>query len=323
MKYGRIPGLDKEVSRIILGTASQAFFTGSGSSEILDAAKAAGINTIDTARNYGASERWIGQWLKERGCREEMIILSKCGHPDGDGRRRVNEREIREDFAESSRLLGTDHIDIYLLHRDDPDIDAGVAVEVFNAMRAEGKIGVFGGSNWTWERIEEANEYAYKHGLAPFSVSSPHFGLARQQQDPWGGGCVTLTGAENADARAWYVRTDMPVVAYSSLGRGVLSGKLKSADIERAGELLDPFAMKGYGCADNFDRLARCEELAAKKNCSVAQLAMAWIYHQPLNVFAVATMSSERRIRENIEALDIALTEEECRYLNLEQRRIE
>ena len=318
MKYGTIPGLDKEVSRIILGTASPAFFSGQGSSEILDAAKAAGINTIDTARNYGPSEQSIGRWLEDRGCREEMIILSKCGHPDN-GRKRVTEKDMRDDFAESSRLLGTDYIDIYLLHRDDPSVPAGTIVEIFNALHAEGKIGVFGGSNWTHERIAEANEYAEKRGLLPFSVSSPHYGLARQQQDPWGGGCVSITGEENAGAREWYEQTGMPVVAYSSLGRGVLSGKLKSADTERAAEILDPFAIKGYGCADNWERLARCEELAEKKNCSVAQLAMAWIYCQPLNTFAVATMSSEKRIRENIEALDIALTDEECRYLNLEK----
>ncbi len=85
--------------------------------------------------------------------------------------------------------------------------------------------------------------------------------------------------------------------------------------------MLDQYAMKGYGCADNFRRLARCEELAAQKGYSVAQIAMAWLYHQPLNTFAVATMSSPRRIEENLAALEISLTDEECRYLNLEENR--
>ena len=110
----------------------------------------------------------------------------------------------------------------------------------------------------------------------------------------------------------------MPVIAYSSLGRGLLTGKVRSTDMPRITELLDVFAVKGYGCEDNFRRLARCEELAAQKHCSIAQLAMAWIYRQPLNTFAIATMSSPKRIRENVDALNLVLTDAECRYLNLE-----
>ena len=129
---------------------------------------------------------------------------------------------------------------------------------------------------------------------------------------------MSLTGDENADARRWYTETQTPVFAYSSLGRGLLSGKLKSSDAKNAGRVLDSFAMKGYGCADNYQRLARCEELAAQKGCSVAQIAMAWVYSQPMNTFAIATMSSPARIQENIAALNLKLTEDECRYLNLE-----
>ena len=185
-------------------------------------------------------------------------------------------------------------------------------------LQAEGKIDAFGASNWTCERFRQAQEYADRRGLVPFSVSSPHFSLARQQADPYGGGCVSLTGDENAAARRWYAETQTPVFAYSSLGRGLLSGKLKSADAARAGKVLDVFAMKGYGCKDNFVRLARCEELAAQKGCTVAQIAMAWLYAQPINTFAIVTMSSPARIQENIEALSLNLTEEECRYLNLD-----
>ena len=319
MEYRQIAHVKQPVSRIFLGTASPSFLKGEENNALLDAALAAGINAFDTARNYGLSERTIGRWLQDTGRREEVVLLSKCAHPDLLGRKRVSEKEIRKDFETSSRLLGTDSIDIYLLHRDDPKTDVQVSVEVFNAMHAEGKIGAFGASNWDHRRIQEANEYAEAHNLIPFTVSSPHFGLARQQADPWGGGCVTLTGKENADARRWYAETQMPVICYSSLGRGILSGKLKSGDADHAAKILDSVAMKGYGCPDNFVRLARCEALAAEKGCSVSQIAMAWIYHQPINTFAVVTMSSPERIRDNIASLSIALTEEEARYLNLEE----
>ena len=78
--------------------------------------------------------------------------------------------------------LGKKYINIYLLCRDDPDVDVAVPVEVMNALHAEGKIGAFGGSNWTHQRIEEANEYAYRRGLIHVTVSSPNFGLADQVQ---------------------------------------------------------------------------------------------------------------------------------------------
>ena len=247
-----------------------------------------------------------------------MVILSKCGHPTPLGRKRVNEKAMRKDFETSSRYLRTDYIDIYLLHRDNPEVDAGEVVEIFNAMHAEGKIGAFGGSNWTHERIMQANEYAYKHDLIPFTVSSPNFGLADQVRDPWGGGCVTISGPANKEAREWYRKTDMPVIAYSSLGHGFFSGRLKSSCPDEARKLLSKEAVKGYVCPENFERLRRCEELAEEKNCTVPQIAMAWIYGQKLNTFAVVSSFSAERMKENIQALEIRLTEEELRRLDLE-----
>lgn len=316
MEYRSIPQVRLPVSRLILGCASDGFNGGKNQNDLLDAALAAGINTLDTARVYARSERVIGQWLGKH--RDEVVLITKCAHPALLHPMRLTERDIRKDCETSLRELGTDRIDIYLLHRDHPSVEPGAMIEIMNALKAAGKIDAFGASNWTYERFRQAQEYAEKHGLVPFSVSSPHFSLARQQADPYGGGCVSLTGEENTAARRWYEETQTPIFAYSSLGRGLLSGKLKSADAARAGKVLDVFAMKGYGCKDNFERLARCEELAMQKGRTVAQIAMAWLYAQPLNTFAIVTMSSPARIQENTAALSIRLTEAECRYLNLE-----
>ncbi len=323
MKYMDIPYVRKPVSRILYGTAMAPFMMGQDGSELLDAMYGMGINTLDMAKGYIGAEKSVGNWLREKGMRDKVVLLSKCGHPSMFGRKRVNERAMRGDFAKSSEALGTDYIDIYILHRDDPDVPAGDIVEIFNAMHEEGKIGAFGGSNWTHQRIAEANEYAYKHNLIPFSVSSPNFGLAEQVNDPWGGGCVTISGPDHEDARQWYADTQMPVIAYSSLGRGFFSGKVKGDEPESASKVLDSVAMKGYACEDNFERLRRCEELAERRQCSVAQVAMAWIYGQPLNTFAVVSTSSPERMKQNIEALHLNLTEEECLYLNLQSDSFE
>ena len=317
MQYAKIPYVEKKVSRILYGTAAPPFMTGEDGKGLLDAVLAAGVNTFDTARGYMQAEKSLGDWMEERQNRDQVVILSKCGHPDFNGRKRINEKEIREDFARSSQDLKTDFIDIYLLHRDDPDVEVGYIVEIFNALHAEGKIGAFGGSNWTHQRIEAANEYAYAHNLIPFSVSSPNFGLADQVQDPWGGGCITISGPSNEDARAWYQKNRMPVIAYSSLARGLFSGKVKSDDPASLEKVLDEPGMKGYGYPENLERLHRCEEVAKEKNCTVPQIAMAWIYSQDIQSFAVVSTAKASRMQENIEALHIHLTEDEVRYLDL------
>lgn len=319
MEYVEIPYVDKKISRILYGTAISPFMEGGDGDDLLDAVYAMGINTFDTARVYNKAEKSLGNWMEKRGNRKEVVLLSKCAHPDVFGRKRVNEKEIREDFAKSADYLKTEYIDIYLLHRDDPEVEAGRIVELLNAMHEEGKIGAFGGSNWTHQRIEEANAYARKHQLIPFAVSSPNFGLADQVQDPWGGGCVTISGPSHADARAWYQDTRMPVIAYSSLGHGLFSGRVKSSEPEKAKEVMDAPAMKGYGCPENFERLRRCEELAAENHCTVPEIAMAWIYNQNLNTFAVVSSSKAERMQQNIDAMYRKLSEQEVQYLDLQR----
>lgn len=322
MKYVEIPYVDKKVSRILYGTAMPPFMMGGDGNDLLDAIYATGVNAFDTARNYLASEKSIGKWIEDRDMRDKIVLLTKCSHPSMFGRKRVNEKEIRKDFVKSSGYLNTDYFDIYLLHRDDPEVEVGEIVEVLNAMHEEGKIGAFGGSNWTHERIEQANEYAYKHSMIPFTVSSPNFSLADQIEDPWGGGCVTISGPSNKAARKWYEDNQMPVIAYSSLGRGLFSGRVKGTEPEKASEILDDVAMKGYASPDNFERLRRCEILAEMKNCTVSQIAMAWVYNQKMNTFAVVSTSNPGRMQQNIDALSIELTDDEMMYLDLEREEL-
>ncbi len=321
MEYRRIAGVDKPVSRILFGTAQPPFLMNGDDDALLDAVLAMGINTFDIARVYLFAEDAIGRWMAKRGNRKELVLLSKCGHPSRSGEKRVTAKDMKDDLAESLQHLQTDFIDIYLLHRDDPDVDVAVAVETFNEMHAAKKIGAFGGSNWTHQRIEAANEYAYKHNLMPFTVSSPNFGLAEQICDPWGGGCVTISGDANLDARNFYAANQMPVIAYSSLGRGLFSGKLKSAEADHPEKVLDEVAVKGYMCPQNVERLRRCERLAAEKGASVSQIAMAWIYAQSVNTFAVVSSSKAARMQQNVDALSIHLTKEEADYLDLKAKR--
>ena len=316
-KYGKIDGLDKKVSRLLYGTANPPMLAGEDVDEVLDAALECGIQTFDTARGYGKAENVLGRWMKKRGCRDDVVVLSKCGDVKN-GVVKVDREVIRSEMAQSLEALQTDYIDIFLLHRDDPEVPVSEVIDTLNEAKREGKIRIFGVSNWTHQRIAEANNYAMENGLYGFSVSSPHFGLAEQICDLWGGGCVTITGDGNEEAREWYRKNQMPVLAYSGLARGFMSGKVKSTDenSEALKSLLDPFAIKGYVSHRNFLRLARCEELAKKKNCTVAQIAMGWMYTQGLNLYTAAATTKPERLQENLRALYIDFSQEDINYLS-------
>ena len=130
-------------------------------------------------------------------------------------------------------------------------------------------------------------------------------------------GCVTISGPENKLAREWYEKNKIPVFAYSGLARGFMAGLFKSSEPEMAKEKLDGPGMLGYFCENNLERLRRCEQLAEKKGVSVAQIAMAWIYNQPFEVYALSSPVTKNQIEENTAALDIDLTPDEVQWLDL------
>ena len=298
----KIEGIDKPVSEIFFGTAIMPVMMGGPAEYLMDAAMAYGINAFDCARGYGNAEKTLGDWMKARDNREEVVVLTKCGNAGPGGSVCVNRHVIETELEESLRQLQTDYIDIYLLHRDDPKTPVEEIIDTLNEAKKAGRIRIFGVSNWTVRRIQEANAYAAANGLEGFSVSSPNYSLTRQVTDPWGGDCVTISGPENRQEREWYRETGMPVIAYSSLGRGFLSGRFASFDWEGARRVLDPFAQKGFLSEDNMLRLQKAEELAKESGFTVPQIAVQFVLSSPMNTFAAASMSGLDRIAENAAA---------------------
>ena len=312
---GRIRGLDLPVSRLIFGTAIQPMLQGEDVSALLDAALASGINAFDCARGYGGAEQSLGRWIRERNNRDRVVLISKCGNVWPDGRVHIDRRVMLEECAQSLQSLGVDCIDIYLLHRDDPATPVSEYIDTLNELKAAGKIRLFGVSNWTVARIRAANDYAAAHGLAGFSVSSPNYGLARQMADPWGGSCVTIAGPEHAADRAWYAAAQMPVLAYSSLGRGVFSGRFRAFDTEGARQVLDPPARKGFLFPENMRRLHNAEQLAARDGCTVSQIALRYLFAGEMDVYAIVSISRPQRLAENVDAALCPLSPEDAAAL--------
>ena len=195
MQYGNVQGIKKKISRIVQGSIMLNRSNKEAGFDLLDAAWQAGITTYDSAHGYGGGEvdRMLGLWMEERGNRDEIVIIGKGAHLNQD-RNRVTPYDIASDMADSLVRLRSDYIDLYLLHRDDPAVPVGPIVEALNEHHAAGRIHAFGGSNWTPERLAEANEYADKRGLVPFAASSPNFSLADQIAEPWKD-CLSIAGS--------------------------------------------------------------------------------------------------------------------------------
>lgn len=317
MKYGEISYVKKPVPRIILGTAVPYIQWGKNCDELFDTALEAGVTAIDTARCYMRSENVVGEWMERRGVRDKITLISKGGLDGFLGNKRLHEKCIRADLKTSLTALRTERIDLYFLHRDDPSKGVDGIVETMNALIAEGKIGAYGASNWTYERIEAAQEYAYKKGLQPFSASQPHFSLAEAARMPWSG-CLTLTGAKQAFAREWYARSNLVVLAYSPLGRGLFSGKFRGDDPRGAKRAMDAAARRGFYSEENFERLRRSEEMAEKLGLTVPQVALAWVLGAEMNIFAVVGTSRGAGLLADLPATEVALTPEQRAYMNLQ-----
>jgi aryl-alcohol dehydrogenase-like predicted oxidoreductase len=318
MRYGSIPGVGDRVSRLVLGsmvfsTQPEAF---DATCRLLDRFTAAGGTTVDTARIYaqGTSEAAFGKWLERSGKRSEMVVLGKGAHHNSDTlERRVTPAAIHEDIETSLREMQLENIEIYILHKDDADAEVGPIVDALNEEADTGRITAFGGSSWTTNRLAEANAYAAEHGLRPFTVSSPNLALAVPNEPMWVG-CVSIAG--DTAAQAWYQQTGMPVFAWSAQARGFFSGRFNPKLTE--GATTDAKnVIRTYYSDDNWERYRRADELAELKGCTLRQVALAWVLHSPLEVYALIGPATISELDDCLGALDVELTPAEVAWLNL------
>lgn len=319
MTYGTLPGVEKPVSRLVQGTTMISSRELDYSMTLLDDALDLGYTTFDTAHVYGSgdNERTFGRWLADRNVRDRVVLIGKGSHHNAD-RKRVTPFDITADIHDSLARFKIDFIDIYLLHRDDPSVSVGPIVETLNEHHRAGKIGAFGGSNWTVDRVREANSYAAQHGLKPFAASSPNYSLAEQINEPWPD-CITISGPENEAARSWYQDNQMALFTWSSLAGGFFTGRFAADNLDTFDSYWDKLVVESYCYPNNFTRLERVKALAQQKDASIPQIALAFILSQPLNVFALVAPRNRAECEDNIAALNLKLTPEELDWLDLKR----
>lgn len=317
MKYGEISGVEKPVARIVQGTTVLDPADTGGSFTLLDAILDQGGTTFDMAQSYlmGDAERLMGRWMAERGNRDRIVVVTKGCHHTQD-RQRVTPYDLTADLHDSLARLRTDRIDLYLLHRDDPSVPVEELIGALNAHIDAGKIAAIGASNWTVARIQAANRYAREQGMHPFVASSPNYSLAVQIEEPWPN-TVSVSGPGAADERAWYRTTRMPMLCWSSLAHGFLSGYFRSDRAGADGSEFEQTVLATYGSEENFERLRRAELLAREREATVPQIALAFIMEQPLDSYAVVASRTPGEFEANAAALEFSLSRAELDWLDL------
>ncbi|GAE05255.1 oxidoreductase, aldo/keto reductase family [Paenibacillus sp. JCM 10914] len=243
--------------------------------------------------------------MKERGNREQLVILTKGAHHDQHGPR-VSKKDIKSDITTSLERLQTDFIDLYALHRDDPAVPAGEVVEILNEYTSNGTVGAIGVSNWTWQRIQEANQYAKDNGLVGFSFSSPNLSLAKANEPFWAG-CVSA----DAQTIAWHESEQLPLLSWSSQARGFFTGRF-SPEIRDNADLVRVFYSD-----ENWERLERAKQLAAAKGVTAIQIALAYVLNQPFPTCALIGAQSPEELQSCDEGSNIKLSRAELDWLDL------
>jgi len=317
MEYKTIYEGERPVSRLIYGTGNNQIMGDDvgAAKDCLQRALESGFTTFDTAYSYGNAEINVGQWLMGLKSREEITIIDKGCNPGQKGSTECMSAELIErQNKESLNRLQTDYVEFYVLHRDDPNYPVEPVIEVLNKLKEEGKILHFGASNWSLDRIRQANAYAKDHGLEGFETLSPAYSLATFVSDPWGGS-VTISGEKNKELRETYLNSGLPIFAYSSLARGYLSGKFSTRGEKPIEKCLWWAPIQEYDCPENRERLERLENMAEEKGLSVPRLALAWLINQSPNIYPIVSPSSLGHMEENIKALEIQLSEKEINYL--------
>jgi predicted dehydrogenase/aryl-alcohol dehydrogenase-like predicted oxidoreductase len=299
MRYGRIAGLGKPASRLVMGVDNQREWP--HLAVMLDDFFERGGNCFDTAYQYGAgrSEELLGAWIAARGVRDEVVILDKGAHTP-----HCDPESVSRQLAVSLERLRTDHVDVYMLHRDNPAVPVGEFVDVLNEHRDAGRMTVFGVSNWSLERVREANEWAAARGRHGLAAISNNFSLARMVEPVWPG-CLSSSGAT---WRAWLTEGQTPLMPWSSQARGFFV----------PGHAADPEQVRCWNSDDNFRRLDRAQRLAAERGALPIQVALAYVLCQPFPTFPLIGPRLLSETRDSLAALTIELSPDELRWLNLE-----
>jgi aryl-alcohol dehydrogenase-like predicted oxidoreductase len=260
-----------------------------------------GFNTIDTADVYsswvagnhgGESESIIGEWLKQSGKRDRVLIATKVGLDMGGGRKGLSKKHILRSADESLARLQTDYIDLYQSHTEDKETPQEETLEAYGELIKEGKVRWIGASNFRPETLRESFEISSKKRLPRYESLQPHYNLYERAEFESG---LEAVCREN----------NIGVIPYFSLASGFLTGKYRPEE-DLANRSRGSRVQK-YLTPRGFRILAALDEVAKDYKATPAQVSLAWLLSKPTITAPIASATNLKQLDELLEATRLKL----------------
>lgn len=284
---------------------------------IMDVYYEQGGTLLDTAHVYSQrgvgeislSEKTVGKWISDNGLWGKVMLSDKGAHPDRNQMllSRISEKNIKDDLSASLETLRTDGVDIWFLHRDNPDMPVGEIVDIVSELVDKGYIRHLGVSNWSAERIAQAQEYARKHGKHEFEISQIQWSLAISTPESWED--PTIICMDDAQ-QSWYRTQQFPVMTFSSQSRGLFSKV-----IEKGVESVSDKTGKRFLLEQNMGRIERCRKLCERDGINPAGLCLSYLTSAPFPVIPVIGCSNPEQVKDSLQFADAAISEADRNYL--------
>jgi aryl-alcohol dehydrogenase-like predicted oxidoreductase len=271
---------------------------------LLDAFIDGGFDFVDTADVYskwvpghvgGESETIIGNWIKQGGKRDKIILATKVGKPMGEGKTGLSKTYITKAVEDSLKRLQTDYIDLYQSHEDDANTPLEETLATFTDLIKQGKVRAIGASNYSGARLREALQVSKDNGFARYESLQPEYNLyAREDYEH--------------QYESLCRENNLGVITYFSLASGFLTGKYRSeADLDkskRGGGIKKYLNPRGYKI------LAALDKIAAEYNTTPAAVALAWVMARPGITGPIASATSIEQLKEIGRAAELNLSPE-------------
>lgn len=314
MSIIQIKNTDLKLSKIGFGTVNAGLsWDNEDAFEILEKYVSLGGNVIDCARIYsdwvepeiGRAERVIGDWLKHRNKRDDLIIMTKGGHPKMDTMNvsRMSKADMEYDLNLSLKALGVDFVDIYFYHRDDLNQPVSDLIEVMENFKKQGKIKYYGCSNWTTKRMIEADNYCKEKGYRGFVVNQVLFNIASDYMKPFPDETMVTMDKEMMN---YHKNSDNLAMPYF----GLCSGFFQKIETKGKEVVLD----SPYYTEENLKRIEKINELKEKYNVTISQILLGYILNREVEMLPLAGASKIEQLKDFMKTLSISFDKSDFNF---------
>jgi aryl-alcohol dehydrogenase-like predicted oxidoreductase len=311
MQHRRLGRTDLLIAPLVLGgnvfgwTADKA-----RTFELLDRFSAAGFNAVDTADSYsawapgnkgGESETIIGEWMRARGNRKRVVVITKVGSPMGPGKKGLKPTYIEEAAEASLKRLGVDTIDLYLSHWPDPDTPYEETLAGYRKLLDKGKVRFIGASNLKTAQLRAALDVAKAKALPRYEVLQPEYNLYDR-------------GGFDGPLRELCMAEEIGVITYFSLAKGFLSGKYRTeADL---GQSPRGGGVKAYLSERGLRILSALDEVSSRRSAKPAEAALAWLMARPGVTAPIASATTIAQLDSLVAAASLKLEPADIKALD-------